>query len=225
MPPRPPACRRGRGTSTIRTKTLSTIHYSLFTTHPHTQRGVGWSTGFWYNLHVAFTSMTDWASAGPARLPTARCSGRKRAGEWPRMTRTSSRCWRPTAASTMLLATSTSPRWRGSGRTPTGCCVSIRAGGSSEGGKTCGESWEGIFYNTSLMHFNITSAQVIIQGDCAWVSCVENITSVVDARATNFAVQATNIFIRAGGRMADSAPPRLGLTSIPSWVLPGCRAP
>ncbi len=61
------------------------------------------------------------------------------------------------------------------------------------------KSWEGIFYNTSLMHFNITNAQVIIQGDCAWVSCVENITSVVDARATNFAVQATNIFIRDEG--------------------------
>ena len=58
------------------------------------------------------------------------------------------------------------------------------------------KSWEGIFYNTTLMHFNITGARVIIHGDSAWVSCLENITSVVDGRATNFAVQATNIFVR-----------------------------
>ena len=65
------------------------------------------------------------------------------------------------------------------------------------------KSWEGIFRNTSLMHFNITGAQVIVQGDCAWVSCVENITSVVDARASDFAVQATNVFVRGenGWRM------------------------
>lgn len=61
------------------------------------------------------------------------------------------------------------------------------------------KSWEGIFYNTTLMHFTITDAVAIIQGDCAWVSCVENITNVVDGRATNFGVQATNIFIRGEG--------------------------
>ena len=61
------------------------------------------------------------------------------------------------------------------------------------------KSWERIFYNTTLMHFTITGAQVIIQGDSAWVSCIENITSVVDARATNLAVQATNIFVRGEG--------------------------
>ena len=60
------------------------------------------------------------------------------------------------------------------------------------------KSWEGIFYNTSLMHFNITDAQVVIHGDSAWVSCVENITSVVDGRAVSFGVQATNIFVRSG---------------------------
>ena len=58
------------------------------------------------------------------------------------------------------------------------------------------ESWEGIFRNTTLMHFNISDAEVIVHGDSAWVSCVENITSVVDGRATNFGVQATNIFVR-----------------------------
>ena len=64
-------------------------------------------------------------------------------------------------------------------------------------------SWEGIFYNTTLMHFNITDAVAIIHGDFAWVSCVENISNVVDGRATNFGVQATNIFVRGenGWRM------------------------
>ena len=56
------------------------------------------------------------------------------------------------------------------------------------------KSWEGIFYNSTLMHFSITESQVVIHGDSAWVSCVKNITSVVDARAANFSVQATNIF-------------------------------
>ena len=64
-------------------------------------------------------------------------------------------------------------------------------------------SWQGIFDNTALMHFNITDAQAIVHGDSAWVSCVENITSVVDGRARSFAVQATNIFVRSddGWRM------------------------
>ncbi len=58
------------------------------------------------------------------------------------------------------------------------------------------KSWEGIFYNSTLMHFSISDAQAIVEGDCAWVSCVENITSVVNARASDFAVQATNVFVR-----------------------------
>ena len=58
------------------------------------------------------------------------------------------------------------------------------------------KSWESIFDNTTLMHFAITDAQVTVQGDCAWVSCLENITSVVDGSASNFAIQATNVFVR-----------------------------
>ena len=61
------------------------------------------------------------------------------------------------------------------------------------------KSWENIFHNTTLMHFQITDTQVTIQGDCAWVSCMENITSVVDGKASSFAVQATNIFVRGEG--------------------------
>ena len=59
-----------------------------------------------------------------------------------------------------------------------------------------GRSWEAIFHNSTLMHFNITETKVIVQGDFACVSCVENITSVVDGNASGFAVRATNVFVR-----------------------------
>ena len=58
------------------------------------------------------------------------------------------------------------------------------------------QSWADIFYNTTLMHFNITDAEVRVRGDSAWVSCQENISTVVNARAANFTVQATNIYVR-----------------------------
>ena len=62
------------------------------------------------------------------------------------------------------------------------------------------QSWVDIFYNTTLMHFNITNAQVQIRGDCAWVSCHENISTVLDGRAGNFTVRATNIFTKVDGQ-------------------------
>ena len=67
-----------------------------------------------------------------------------------------------------------------------------------EGWNDVRKSWEGIFHNSTLMHFNISDAQAFVHGDSAWVSCVENITSVHDGRASNFAIQATNVFVRDG---------------------------
>ena len=61
------------------------------------------------------------------------------------------------------------------------------------------ESWRRIFDNATLMHFQIRSVNAMINGDCGWVTCVENITSVLQGRADNFGVLATNIFIRAPG--------------------------
>ena len=65
------------------------------------------------------------------------------------------------------------------------------------------ESWENIFSNTALMHFNITGVKVEVQGDVAWVSCVENITTLLEDKAMDFAIQTTNVFVRAeeGWRM------------------------
>ena len=59
-------------------------------------------------------------------------------------------------------------------------------------------SWAGIFDNSMLMHFNIRYVNVAVQGDTGWVTCVENITSVLQGRASNFSTLATNIFVRTG---------------------------
>ena len=60
-----------------------------------------------------------------------------------------------------------------------------------------------IFDNTTLMHFNIQYVNVAVEGDCGWVTCYERISSVLQGRASNFGILATNIFIRtlSGWRM------------------------
>jgi ketosteroid isomerase-like protein len=73
-------------------------------------------------------------------------------------------------------------------------------------------SWQGIFDGATLMHFIIQYINVAVEGDCGWVTCVENITSVLQGRANNFGVLATNIFVRGphGWRMiAHHASPGL----------------
>ena len=59
------------------------------------------------------------------------------------------------------------------------------------------ESWQAILDNATLMHFNVQYINMVVAGDCGWVTCVENITSVLQGRAGNFGVLATNIFVRA----------------------------
>ena len=65
------------------------------------------------------------------------------------------------------------------------------------------ESWQRIFDSTTLMHFNIHYVNVVSTGDSGWVTCVENISSVLEGRASNFGILATNIFVRTplGWRM------------------------
>ena len=65
------------------------------------------------------------------------------------------------------------------------------------------QSWERIFDNTTLMHFNVKYLNASVQGDCGWVTCVENISSVLQGTASNFGILATNIFVRTplGWRM------------------------
>ena len=65
------------------------------------------------------------------------------------------------------------------------------------------DSWQRIFDNTTLMHFNLRYVNVAAQEDCGWVTCVEIITSVLQGQASNFGILATNIFVRTstGWRM------------------------
>ena len=65
------------------------------------------------------------------------------------------------------------------------------------------DSWQRIFDNATLMHFNISYLNTAVQGACGWVTCIENISSVLQGQASNFAVLATNIFVRTplGWRM------------------------
>ena len=65
------------------------------------------------------------------------------------------------------------------------------------------DSWRRIFDNATLMHFNISYVNVVVQGECGWVTCVENISSVLQGQASNFGILATNIFVRTslGWRM------------------------
>ena len=61
-------------------------------------------------------------------------------------------------------------------------------------------SWGRIFDNTTMMQFVITETEVSLVGDWAWVTCVENLTSVVDGSVNQGMVQATNIYNNQNGR-------------------------
>ena len=61
-------------------------------------------------------------------------------------------------------------------------------------------SWGRIFDNTTMMQFVVTEAEVSLEGDWAWVTCAENLTSVVDGSVNQGTVQATNIYRKREGR-------------------------
>ena len=61
-------------------------------------------------------------------------------------------------------------------------------------------SWARIFEHASLMQFAIMGTMTTVEGDWAWVTCMENITSVNDGRVSDGRVQATNIFVRQRDR-------------------------
>ena len=67
------------------------------------------------------------------------------------------------------------------------------------GWEQIGASWERIFDNAAMMQFSITDAEVSIEGAFAWVTCTENLTTVVDARVNEARVQTTNLFHKIDG--------------------------
>ena len=58
------------------------------------------------------------------------------------------------------------------------------------------ESWQRIFENTTLMLFNLQHVSAVVREDDGWVTCVENISSVLQGQASNFGILSTNIFVR-----------------------------
>ena len=55
-------------------------------------------------------------------------------------------------------------------------------------------SWENIFRTSSLMMFQIEVIQSFVDGNNGTVLCKENISSVINGRATNFSILAVNTF-------------------------------
>jgi ketosteroid isomerase-like protein len=62
------------------------------------------------------------------------------------------------------------------------------------------ESWSSIF--NSGVHFQVSISQplVCVVGDAAWVSCIEQVTSMLETDFMTARVQATNIFVRRKGQ-------------------------
>ena len=79
----------------------------------------------------------------------------------------------------------------------------IPAGNPWWAGSPSGLAGRTSFDNATLMHFNIQYVNVVVEGEWGWITCVENITSVLQGRADTFSVVATNAFVRTleGWRM------------------------
>lgn len=61
------------------------------------------------------------------------------------------------------------------------------------------ESWRRIFENTRRMKVGITDVTLRVEGDAAWVHCVEQVTSSFDTGFSTAWVQATNLFVKREG--------------------------
>lgn len=69
-----------------------------------------------------------------------------------------------------------------------------------EGWEDIRDSWANIFHSTSSMRVTLTRPLVHVQGDVAWVSCIENVTSTFEGGFATAVVEATNIFTRRNGK-------------------------
>jgi ketosteroid isomerase-like protein len=62
------------------------------------------------------------------------------------------------------------------------------------------KSWADIFRSTTRMLIAISRPLVHVAGDTAWVSCIQNVTSVHTEGLSTAVIEATNIFVRRQGR-------------------------
>lgn len=56
------------------------------------------------------------------------------------------------------------------------------------------ESWKRIFENTPSMRFTLTDLNIQINGDIAWVTLYENLTSTIQGQNFSAAILTTNMF-------------------------------
>ncbi len=68
-----------------------------------------------------------------------------------------------------------------------------------EGWEAVGESWRRIFENTQRMKVGVSDIRLRVEGDAAWVNCIEEVTSSYANGFSTASVQATNIFVRRDG--------------------------
>ena len=61
-------------------------------------------------------------------------------------------------------------------------------------------SWERILEGAAMMTFTITGAEATVAGEAAWVTCTENLTSLVNGRVMDGRIETTNLFVKREGR-------------------------
>jgi uncharacterized protein (TIGR02246 family) len=61
------------------------------------------------------------------------------------------------------------------------------------------ESWLSIFSSPTRLKVNISDINVRLGGECAWVICTENLSTLAESALVRSRVQATNVFVKQEG--------------------------
>ena len=61
-------------------------------------------------------------------------------------------------------------------------------------------SWSNIFHTTEQMRVKVSRARVRVEGDTAWVCCLEDVTCSYEDGFETALLEATNIFVRREGK-------------------------
>lgn len=69
-----------------------------------------------------------------------------------------------------------------------------------EGWNAVSQSFMQIFENTQALRITVSRTSVHVEGEMAWVSCIEKISSSSPGRIDTVYVQATNLYVRREGR-------------------------
>jgi ketosteroid isomerase-like protein len=85
------------------------------------------------------------------------------------------------------------------------------------------ESWLSIFSSSTRLKVKISDVNIRLAGECGWVTCTENLSTLAENAFVRSRVQATNVFTKMEGvwRMVHhhaSPIPELRASSFPSTV-------